>query len=195
MEEQYLKRLAGTHKNYRQLVICCAVVTVTAIGIAVMYQILLGVSLAIFCAGVFIYFSSEDIYKQLGLSYTHECGTIHIKRAIAKYGDTLFIPSRLVWADVTRIDDNAFASDKNAELRSVYIPKSIRSVGKNVFGDHAVRIEIYYEGSEQDFRLIEGVETLVFGAISFGCAQPVLPPKQKKPRKSECDNRTGDAEK
>lgn len=193
MEEQYLKRLNDAHRSYRQLVVACAAVIAAAIFIAVTYQILLGVSLAIFCAGIFLYFSSEEIYKQLGLSYTHECGVIHIIKAIAKYGDTLFIPARFLWADVTHIADEAFASDKNDELRRVYLPKSIQSVGKNIFGAHAVRIEIYYEGSEQEFRLIEGVESLVFGAINFGCAQPTLP--QKKSGKKACADNTEDSEK
>ena len=195
MEEQYVKRLGYTQKAYRQLVIVCAFVMMAAIFVAVVYQVILGVSLALFCAGIFIYFSSEEIHKQLGLSYTHECGVIHIRKAVARYGDTLFIPSRFFWADVTHISDGAFDSDKNAELRRVYLPKSITSLGKDIFGAHAVRIEIYYEGSEQDFRLIEGVESLVFGAISFGCAQPALTPKQKKSGKKACADNTEDSEK
>ena len=96
VEEQYLKRLRDASTAYKRLVIACATVMAAAIIVAIISNILLGASLAVFCAGVYSYFSTEEIYKQLGLKYTHETGSIHIKKAVTRYGDTLFIPSRIL---------------------------------------------------------------------------------------------------
>ncbi len=191
MEEQYQKRLKNASTAYKQLVIACAAVMAAAIIVAITANILLGASLAIFCAGVYLYFSTEEIYKQLGLKYTHEEGSLHIKKAVAKYGDTLFIPSRLLWADVTHIDDGALSSEKNAELNRVFLSKNITHIGADVFGDHSPRIEIYYEGSEEEFSRIDGASSLVCGAVRFNCPFPE-PPSKKETKNADREERSAD---
>ena len=190
-EQRYLKRLACAKRFYLQLVIAVIAVCSIAIFISVMIDVLLGAALAIFAAAVYIYFSTDELYKQLGLRSSFICGRIHITRAVMKYGDTMVIPSRLMWADVTKITDGAFASEKNESLACIYLPRSIECIGDGIFGDRDTPISICYEGSEEEWSGITGADSLSVSSISFNCPQPTLPPKQKKKKGSDCGTEAG----
>ena len=186
-EQTYLKRLACAKRFYLHLVIAVFTVCAIAIFISVMTDVLLGAALAIFAAAVYIYFSTDELYKQLGLRSSFVCGKIHITRAVMKYGDTVIIPSRLMWADVTKITDGAFVSEKNDTLACIYLPRSIECIGDSIFGDRDTPISICYEGSEEEWHRITGADSLTVSSVSFNCPQPTLPPKQKKKKGSDSD--------
>ncbi len=189
-EERYLGRLAAAERFYLQLVIAVAAACAIAIAIAVIENVLLGVALSVFSAAVYIFFSTDELYKQLGVRYNDICGRMHITRAVAKYGDTLIIPSRLIWVDVTKIDDGAFASDKNSELARIYLPRGIEYIGKDIFGDMPTP-EVFYEGSREEWSAIEGSDAISISRVSFDVPQPRL---EKKPKKSKC-RKDGESEK
>ena len=189
-EERYLRRLAAAERFYLQLVVAVLAACAIAIAIAVITDVLLGVALAVFSAAVYIFFSTDELYKQLGVRYSDLCGRIHITRAVAKYGDTVVIPSRLIWVDVTKISDGAFASEKNSELARIYLPRSIEYIGKDIFGNIPTP-QVLYEGSREEWNSIEGADAIDISCVSFDVVQPRL---ESKPKKSKC-RKGGEAEK
>ena len=188
-DELYVKAYVRADRFYRQLLAAVCVVCGAGIGIAVMFDVIIGACVAICGAMLYSYFSSDEIYKRLGLRYTHVCGRIHVIRAVAKYGDTLVIPSRLVFADVTTICDGAFSSPKNQELTRIYIPKSIKRVGHDPLGDNSSHVEILYEGNAEEWEDIEGIEELSAIPVAFVVAPPSLPLKSKG-KKAKRNNST-----
>ena len=177
--ELYVKAYVRADRFYRQLLAAVCVVCGAGIGIAVMLDVIVGACVSICGAMLYSYFSSDEIYKRLGLRYTHVCGRIHVIKAVAKYDDTLVIPSRLVFADVTAICDGAFSSPKNQELTRIYIPKSIKCVGHDLLGDNSSHVEFLYEGSAEEWTNIEGIGELSAISVAFEVAPPALPIKSK----------------
>ena len=182
-EQKYLRRLAGFERFYVGLLALVGVAIAAAIGIAVMSNVLLGVSLALLSASVYVYFVTDELYKQLGLRYKSELGSITVTRASAVYGDTLVIPSRLLYADVTRIADGAFDTPKNTELTRIYIPQSIKYIGAKVLPEVHCVAEILFEGTEEQWSAIEKNGELDGIALSFECDYPVPLPREKMPKK------------
>lgn len=183
-EQRYVRQYIRADGFYSNLLIAVGAVAAAGIFIAVMLDVIVGACVAICAAILYSYFSSDGIYKRLGLRYTHARGSIHITRAVAKYGDTLVIPTRLVYADVTEIADGAFSSEKNAELARVYIPKSITRIGGDLFGGNTPP-EILFEGTPMEWQGIVGADALSELSVTFEVPAPVIPKKPKKSKKQK----------
>ena len=186
-DERYLSRLAEFSDFYLYLVIFSGAAAVAAIVIAVLYNVLLGIALAIVTASVYSYFSDTELKKQLGFSYKSKRGRIAITKAVAKYGNTLYIPSRLMWSDVAEISDGAMKSEKNAKMVGLYIPRSIERIGKDIFGDNPPDTVIYYEGSREEWESIEKLTSFDDLKLVFDAESPTLSRKAKKKRNSCAD--------
>lgn len=177
--ELYLERLDEFCRTYLQLVIFIGCVEGIAIVIAVCASVLLGAALAILAAAVYAFIVPDELYKLLGLRYKNENGHITVSRAIAKHGNELVIPSRLMLADVTVIADNAFSSP-NGELKRIFLPRSITHIGKNVLPSDGSVSELCYEGTREEWDKIT-VETDLSGiTLVLEAAYPTLPPRQRK---------------
>jgi len=137
-------------------------------------------------ASIFFYFTftSNELIERLGLSYKTKTGSLEITYCRRKYGDVFFIPSKLVWYDVERIGDNAFRSEKNAELLEIYIPKSIKSIGKDILGGCRDLTAIRYEGSEEEWNSIESETDFSGVNVTFNAVFPAIPQKEKDKRRS-----------
>ena len=154
--ELYLSRLNKFRIFYLLLVILSAAGLGAAIVVAVMLDLFYGALLAIVSVLAYVRFTQSELDDKLGLYRKTEAGALFITRARARYGDELYIPSRLLWYDVEGISDGAFFSPKakNASLKAVYIPKSIKYIGKDVFASCASLEEIFFEGTEDEWNKI-----------------------------------------
>ena len=162
-EKLYPVRLSKFKSFYLLLVIICAIGLGAAVYIAVAIDLLKGALIA--AASIFIYlrFGRSMLDDSLGMYYKTNCGVLSVTRCRARYGDIFYIPARLMWYDVTELCDRAFFSalGKNREMHTVYIPKSITHIGKDVFASCDSLVRICYEGSREDFEKIE-IETDLF---------------------------------
>ena len=190
-EQKYLRRLAAFERFYIGLLALVGITVAASIAIAVMSNVLLGMSLALLGAALYVYFVSDELYKQLGLRYKNECGSITVTRATASYGDTLVLPARLLYADVTRIADGALNTPKNSELTRIYIPKSIKYIGSNVLPEVHCLTDILFEGTREQWDAIEKHSELDGIKLSLECEYPLLPPRQKKPKKKNVSSPDG----
>lgn len=159
-QKLYPVRLSKFKTFYLLLVIICATALGAAIYIAVAVDLLKGALIA--AAAIFIYvrFGSSTLDERLGIRYKTNCGVLSVTRCRARYGDIFYIPARLMWYDVTELCDKAFFStlNKNGKMHTVYIPKSITHIGKDVFASCDSLTCICYEGGKEDFEKIE-IET------------------------------------
>ena len=181
-EEIYLSRLKGFQGYYLQLVIFSAAAICVGITVAVISNVLFGTALVLVSAYVYVWFSTREAHKQLGIGFSNVEGRIVIKKLEASYGDCAVVPTRFIWADVTSLADGALSSDKNSELERIYVPKSIERIGRDIFGKDGISIKVCYEGTAEEWNAIESLTDFSSCEISFESQQPTLPQRQKKSR-------------
>ena len=186
-EDRYLLRLKEFSSFYLMLVVFSGVTYAAAIAIAVIYNVLIGVALAIFTAIIYFFFSSEEPKRYLGLSCKNTAGRIHVTHVEAAYGDTVYIPSRFAWADVTVIGDSAITSSTDKPISALYLPKSIERIGKDALGNNGVSPVIYYEGSAEEWEQILKETDLSDITVIFLSPIPELKRNKAKPAAKVAD--------
>ena len=154
--ELYVSRLKKFQSFYLALVILSALGLGAAITVAVMLDLFYGALIAFVTLLAYTSFTKSELNDKLGLYRHTDAGSLFITRVRIRYGNELYIPSRLLWYNVEGISDGAFFSPtkKNATLRAVYLPKSLKHIGKDVFASCDSLEEIFFEGTEDEWNKI-----------------------------------------
>ena len=175
--EEYIKRMKAFSRFYVLMLIFVGALITGAIVAAVLYDVLVGVSVAFF--GVIFYAVQvpEKMSKELGVRYVSLAGGIRMTKCRARYGERLLIPESLMWFDVIEIGDAAFASEKNRELREVFLPSTLKVIGRDVFSGCDALEVIYYGGSEEAFGRVYSETDLSGVKIVFDAEYPQIPKK------------------
>ncbi len=177
-EKLFPLRYAKYHSFYLLVVLSAIVALGVGIFVAVSDELLWGVG--IFFAGIFIYvyFTSSELHEKLGIWHRTDAGVLLVTKCRARYGDVFYIPSRLLWYDVEELCDNAFLSpaNKNKDLYAVFLPRTIRRIGEDVFASCESLSVIYFEGSEEEWAKIESKTSFEGMEIIFNSS---LPQKKK----------------
>lgn len=189
--EQYLLRLRKFWNFYLALIISIGVACAVSIVVAVVSNVLLGAALAIFSVSVYIYLCSDEMKKMLGLSYSNMRGHIEITKAKPAEDGTLYIPSRLIFTDVTHIGDGAFCGQENTRIQSIYLPLSIEYIGRDVFGDAEELPVIYYEGDRERWESVRKDTPLDGLSVVFDTQMPQLIIKKEKTPSTDKDGEDG----
>ncbi len=155
-EKLFPKRMAKVQSFY----LLFGIMYTAALGIAVYFAVSSDLKWAAVIAAVTVFFyvrfTDYTLDEQLGISYKTASGSLTVTRCRARYGDIFYIPSRLLWYDVETISDRAFFSPKakNAELHTIYIPKSIKHIGKDVFSSCESLSTVCFEGSRAEWEKV-----------------------------------------
>ena len=185
-DEEYIKRTLAFRKYYKHLLYITGAIEAVAIALGVLWNVLVGASLAVLGAVIYFVYASDESYKRLGVKYSSGVGGITLTKCRAVYGDTLIIPPSLIGLDVISIGDKAFGvSDKNKDLRIICLPATLKAVGENVLDGCDALAEIYFEGSEEEWKRIDSRTDLSAYEITFGAEYPQLPKKEKKTKKKK----------
>ena len=177
--ELYPKRYARFKSVYLGIVLISFAGFMGAVCVAIYINLLWGALAGAISFFVYLVFTSNELMEGLGLSYKTGVGSLKITYGCKKYGDVFFIPSRLLWYDVERIEDRAFHSEKNKGLREIYIPSSIKSIGRDAFVACSDLEAIRFEGSREEWEAIVCESDLSRVEISFGAVFPAVPQKKK----------------
>ncbi len=177
--KEYSKRMAQFGAFYIQLLCCIGGIIAVGVALAIVYSVVLGASIAVAGALLYAYLTSDEMYKKLGIRYTSGAGGITVTLGLARYGDVLWIPSRLIFFDVIRIGDRAFCSKKNEELSRVFLPKTLKSIGKDIFEGCPSMTDIFFEGTQDMWEEIEKSTDLSGYRIIFEAKYPPAAKKKK----------------
>ena len=188
----YLKRLKRFEDFYLALVVICISLCLGATVVAILLSLPVGILIAIAAAILYAFLSTYRAYSLLGLRFKNIRGTIHVTKLDCISEGSAYVPERLIWADVTHIEDGALASEKNTELSSVYMPRGIEYIGKDIFGENASHVTVFFEGSEKEWDNIE--KQTDFSAVTLTCsaAFPRLEKKTKKKGRSNLEGAEAD---
>lgn len=185
-DEEYIKRALAFREYYRKLLCVVGAIEAAAITLGVLWNVLVGVSVAVLGAVIYTVYASNESYKKLGVRYSSGVGGIALTKCRAVYGDTLIIPPSLIGLDVISIGDHALCvSDKNKDLIIIYLPATLKAVGENIFESCDSLAEIYFEGSEEEWAKIDSRTDLSAYKIIFDAQYPELPKKEKKTKKKK----------
>ena len=177
--KKYIRRMKKFQKYYIQLLmIVCAIIAVSVV-IAVVYNLLLGVSIAIFAAILYNSWAVSEMYKEIGIKYKSITGGIKITACKQRYGEIMWIPASLIHFDVIEIDDRAFAEKNNENLVKIFLPKTLKYIGENVFVSCDSLKEIFFEGNEEEWNQIEKKTDLSSYKIIFDAKYPPMPRKKR----------------
>ena len=189
--QNYLSRLNSFNGFYLVLIVICIALCIGGTVIAVLLNLAVGIILATLAAALYAILSTRRAYSLLGLRFKHVRGEIHITSIDCALEDTVYVPDRFVWADVTRIGDGAFASKKNKDLLFVYIPRGIEYIGADVFGNNTSHVTVFFEGDENEWELID--KKTDFSSITTMCSAP-FPRLTTKNTKKKSRSTVRDAE-
>ena len=189
----YLASLNRFKNFYTALVVICISLCMGATAIAILLNLPVGILIAIAAAVLYAVLSTYRAYSLLGLRFKNVRGTIHVTGIDCVLEDTVFVPDRFVWAAVTHIEDGALASVKNKELLSVYIPRGIEHIGKDVFGENASHVTVFFEGNEDEWSSIDNQTDFSSISVIYSAAFPRLEKKIKKTSRSNAVGAEADA--
>jgi len=178
--KEYAKRLLQFNTFYIQLLLCVGVIIAIGIALAVIYNVVLGAIIALSGALLYRYLAVDEMSKKLGIRYTSGAGGVTVLSCRARYGDVIWIPRKLIWFDVIKIGDKAFASDKNLELKRVFLPKDLKEIGSDIFEGCGALCEIHFEGTQEEWDKIVKKSDLSLYKIYFEAKYPPIPKRKKK---------------
>jgi hypothetical protein len=178
--KEYAKRMIDFGNFYIGFLALIVAAMAAAVAVAILYNVMLGVSMAIF--GVIIYAAMvpDNMSKNLGVRYESIVGGIKLTSCRPRYGEVMWVPDRLMWFDVIAIGDKAFSSKKNAELKKVFLPNTLKEIGEDVFSGCSALEDIYYQGSEDEWSKISSATDMSGYRLIFNAKYPPLPKKRKK---------------
>ena len=168
---------------YLLVVIVSAILALIGIWIAVSIKVSYGLMCAMAAVVFYIFAVGNILYKRLGIAYASTTGQLRITKYHAKGRADAWIPRRLLWLDVTEIDDGAFDQDSSREITTVHLPLTLRHIGKDVFKGCEKLERICFEGSREEWESIES-ETDLSG-YSVELDSRVAYPNKKMP-KAKC---------
>lgn len=175
----YPARLSKFSSFYLCLVILASAGLLIAIYAAVAHELWWGALIAAVSVICYVRFTESEMRDKLGLTYKTGVATLSITSCRPKYGDVLYIPAKLLWYDVEEICDNAFKPKRNAELVEVYLPKSLKRIGKDVFCSCESLAAIRFEGTEAEWEAIDKETDLSCYEITFEAKYPEVKKSKK----------------
>ena len=155
--EKFAKKLQKFNSFYLQLVVLCAAVAAATIAVAIIADVIVGICVALTLAIIYVYFSRDELRRSLGIACLVSDASLKVTaiRAVRSISMTeAFVPSRLMWYDVTVIANGALVSKKNSELERLYIPKTVSLIEKGAFDGCEALNTIVFEHSEDEFKKI-----------------------------------------
>ncbi len=177
--KEYAKRVLSFKSKYIFILTLTFIILGAGFALAMLNQLLIGLALALLGIVFYARFTSNDMYDTLGIDYkTYESG-LKVTLCRARYGDVVWVPSSLIRHDVTRIEDEAFNSAHNAELRCVFLPKTLVSIGKDIFKGCDALETVFFEGTEEQWQKIEKETDFSALNITFEAKYPPVKKRSK----------------
>lgn len=154
-ESDFIADLGYVSKFYTVTVIISALMILAAIFIAVNIKVSTGLICGMVAVLYYIATVTHILKKKLGIAYTSTTGQLRITGVFGKGREEIWIPRRLLWLDVTELEDKAFCHECSKNIKVVHLPATLTRIGKNAFDGCESLERILYEGSIEQWEEIE----------------------------------------
>ena len=149
--EIFANKLKKLNSFYFQLVVLCSVVAVATVTVALLASYVVGVIVAVALVLIYLYFSRDEIKRSLGIVFSINGINIKVRELRLVIDSDGFIPSRLMWYDVTEISAGILDNEKTKTLKRLYIPKTVSHIEKGAFDGCKSLTTLCFEHSEAEF--------------------------------------------
>ena len=178
-EQKFLNKLNMANKGYICAIAISAAIAIGAIVCSVHYRVSLGLLLIILSAVTYLAIVINLLYSTLGIAYKAYHGGMTITALYGKDREVVYIPEKVIMLTVTEIGARAFTHESSKSIREIHLPKTLLRIGSSAFAKLPALTDVYYEGSEEEWKKISELAPLENVTIHFNT--PI--PKIEKPKK------------
>lgn len=191
-EQEYLKALCELRKGYIWAIVITLAIMAASIATALLYRAYMGLLILALAVIVYLVIAKNLAYSKLGISYRTLHGCLTVTELYGKNRETVYIPEKMMIFTVTEIGTRAFTHESSKSIKNIYIPKSILRIGTSAFARLHSLTDIYYEGSEEQWKEISRLAPLEDVTVHFECTMPK--PEKKKNSKSQDSKKAPDTQ-
>ncbi len=154
-ESDFIADLGYVSKLYLVTVIISAIMILAAIFVAVNIKVSVGLICGMVAVVYYIITVTHILKKKLGISYTSTTGQLKITELLGKNREEIWIPRRLLWLDVTEIEDEAFDHECSRKIKVLHLPSTLKRIGKDAFKSCESLERICFEGNDEEWAKVE----------------------------------------
>ncbi len=176
----YLKRLKDVKNGYTVTLIISSIILAGAICCAVFYSALIGLALLVLGVIAYAALTKNLLYKKLGIAYRAYHGCLTVTELYGRSREVVYIPDKIIMLTVTEIGTKAFKHESSKNIREIHIPKSIIRIGTSAFAKLPSLTDLYYEGSEEEWKELSRLAPLEGVALHFNEPMPRLEKNRSK---------------
>ena len=173
-EEKFLSSLKTVRKGYTWALIISAAMALSAIICAVHFDTLFGLLLLILAVVTYLAIVINLLYSKLGIAYRSFHGGMTVTALYGKDREVVYIPDKLLMLTVTEIGTRAFTHESSKKIREIHLPKTLLRIGTSAFARLPALTDVYYEGTEEEWKKISRLAPLENVTIHFEAPIPKL---------------------
>ena len=168
-------RLKSFGNLYLETIIGVGAILATAIFLGVKVNVMLGLCLAIVAVCVYAIVVEDGLRRKLGVAYSRVSGGVSLsvidtKRNVKWDRESRYIPARVMWLDVVALGGRTGKQKADEQVKTVYIPTSVKKIEKNAFEGMTALEKIVYEGTEEQWSEVE-MPPLAEEKVSIQCSK------------------------
>lgn len=160
-KENAVKEYPALKKAFDRFYIClvvfCGAVFLLSLYLAIGVNSRIGIAVGVCDALVYAVFTATEMRELLGVGYAPHGGEMSViikgGKTANRVGGRKYIPSRLLWSDVTAIGAGAKKPDILTE--EIYIFKGIKKIDADAFAGMEKLRKVIFEGTEEEWSEIE----------------------------------------
>jgi hypothetical protein len=177
--ENLLSALKKSKKIYIAALSVSSAIGLGAIISAVHFHVSFGVLLMALAVITYLAIVINMLYSIFGIAYSSYQGGMKITALYGKHREVIYIPDKIMLLTVTEIGDKAFTHESSKNIREIHLPKTLLKIGKSAFANLPALTDVYYEGSEAQWKKLSRLAPLEGVTLHFNSPIPRLEKKKK----------------
>ncbi len=153
--DAFIADLKSVNDSYLTIVMISMAMVALGVVVAAFISVAAGLACAICAVLLYMFTTKTVLQKKLGITYKSTSGQLSVIALLAKGREEIWIPRRLLWLDVTELDEKLFTHGGTESIRILHLPRTIKTIGTSAFEPCEALTDIYYEGSEEDWKEID----------------------------------------
>ncbi len=189
--QDFLNELQSANGSYLTTVVIFALIVAVGLITAAFLNVFAGLAVCVAAVLYYMFATKLILDKKLGISYKSTSGELSVISLKARDKQEIFIPSRLLWLDVTEIEAHALKDGGAQNVHTIHLPATLKVIGEDLLdGCDALRT-ICFEGSSEEWDAIEkntsfdGLEIIFFDDAPYSLPKKVKvkdAPKENTPK-------------
>ena len=173
-EQKFLSALKTVRKGYTIALIITAIIALAAIICSVHFDTLFGLLLLLLAVVTYMAIVINLLYSKLGIAYRTFHGGMTVTALYGKDREVVYIPDKLLMLTVTEIGTRAFTHESSKKIREIHLPKTLLRIGTSAFARLPALTDVYYEGTEEEWKNISRLAPLENVTVHFEVPIPKL---------------------